>query len=86
MDLDGDGDLDILLVHIIIPVCIGMRMMVLKVLQDKLFQRIIIFFLSIDLDEDGDLDLVSHINDGSDKIVWWENDGSESFRTKNYCR
>ena len=34
----------------------------------------------IDLDEDGDIDFVSHsTKDGSYRIVWNENDGSENF-------
>ena len=31
------------------------------------------------MDEDSDLDLVGRLDDGSDRIVWWDNNGSESF-------
>ena len=51
----------------------------LKVLQDILLHGLTNSPVAIDLDEDGDLDLVGRLNDGSDRIVWWENNGSESF-------
>ena len=34
---------------------------------------------AVDLDEDGDIDLICRFNDGAEKLVWFENDGSGSF-------
>jgi hypothetical protein len=33
---------------------------------------------AVDLDEDGDMDILG-ASAGADKVVWWDNDGSESF-------
>ena len=80
LDLDGDNDLDI--------VCGTYSTSILYWFENDGSQSFTRYTIAsgltttpvpIDLDEDGDLDIVSRFNDGSDAVTWFENDGSESF-------
>ena len=80
LDLDGDNDLDI--------VCGTYSTSILYWFENDGSQSFTRYTITsgltttpvpIDLDEDGDLDIVSRFNDGSDAVTWFENNGSESF-------
>ncbi|MFL3006866.1 MAG: FG-GAP-like repeat-containing protein [Candidatus Neomarinimicrobiota bacterium] len=80
IDLDGDNDLDI--------VCGTYNTSILYWFKNDGFQSFTRYTIAsggtttpvpIDLDEDGDIDIVSRFNDGSNVITWFENNGSESF-------
>ncbi|MEL1224118.1 MAG: FG-GAP-like repeat-containing protein, partial [Candidatus Neomarinimicrobiota bacterium] len=79
-DIDGDGDLDISL-----TTYSSSNFAWYENNGSQSFTKNTIstdghtFPVLIDLDEDGDLDFVSHINNGSNNIGWYENDGSENF-------
>jgi len=80
VDLDGDNDLDI--------VCGTYNTSVLYWFENNGSQSFTRYTIAsgltttpvpIDLDEDGDFDIVTRFNDGSNEITWFENNGSESF-------